>query len=146
MWENIMKMLATLGIWTITGAISFSATIDSPIDGDVLAVVIAPLLIALFATFFIWVAPELVRADRDAKSTHHHIGDSEKAKRRVSGDESRMALLMEMMDDDERQAFKETLKRRLLDDYRVNEDGELFADSTTLESLMQDEQRQRLRQ
>ena len=148
MWENIMKMLSTLAIWAITGTISiFGITSNTNINSDLVWITILPLIIALIATFMIWVAPELARADNAAKATHLHIGDSEKAKRDASrSDESRLSLLMEMMDDDEREAFKDTLKRRLLDDYRVNEDGELFADSATLESLMHDEQNQRLRQ
>ena len=149
MWENIMKMLSTLAIWAITGTVSIASVFGSTsLSGSsIVPIVIAPLVIALFATFFIWVAPELARADTAKKSSHLYSGDSEKAKRQATrNDDSRLSLLMEMMDEGEREAFKDTLKRRLLDDYRVNEDGELFADSATLESLMHDEQNQRLRQ
>jgi len=48
------------------------------------------------------------------------------------------------MDEDEREAFKETLKQRLLDDMSLNDDGELGY-RTTLEDLLDDDSLRRQR-
>jgi hypothetical protein len=69
----------------------------------------------------------------------------EKAKRGTGRSESdNIALLLEMMDADEREEFKNILKRRVLQDARLSDDGEFYPPAS-LESLMQDEGERRMR-
>lgn len=118
--NTLAKAIVTVFMWMVLGAIAMSSTLGDPGLGDVAAVIvaIAPLFLGLLGTGFIW-APEVFTGTKDETET----SQMEKAKR-VAGD-SRMALLLEMMDEDERETFKESLKRRVLNDMRFSEDGEL---------------------
>src|SRR5690606_23422538 len=61
----------------------------------------------------------------------------EKSKR---GGDDRLSTLLALMDEDERQAFKETLKQRMLDSLaQPAADGELPYDSNTLEALLHEQ-------
>jgi len=74
--------------------------------------VIVPLIVTLFATVTLWgVDPEKALPEKS---------DAEKR-----GDTTayNMALLMEMMDDDERQAFKERLQERILSGNVLTDDS-----------------------
>ena len=53
---------------------------------------------------------------------------------------------MDLMDEDERQAFKAKLERRVLDNIGYADDGELPAGADSLETLMQEDEVKRLRQ
>jgi hypothetical protein len=89
-----------------------------------------PLIIGFLVTLVVWVGG-------DSKG-QAPPADYEKAKRQPGDTNTKLALLLELMDEDEREAFKETLKRRVLDDM-TSGDGELLADAATLESLLSDQ-------
>ncbi len=134
--KSFWKAVTTLGIWAIMGMISLSAIIFS--DGNpnlfTLLIVLTPLLLGLGATLAIW-----MDSDSDTNNSSETTHDSEKAKR-VAGD--KYALLLQMMDDDEREAFKYSLKQRLLDAvYEDYDDGEL--PSASLEDLLMSEKKLR---
>jgi hypothetical protein len=57
----------------------------------------------------------------------------EKQKR---GSADHLSLLLEMLDEDERAAFKETLKQRMLEQIGAPDEGELPADADTLAALL----------
>lgn len=119
--EAFFKMITTITIWVILGAISVMVIIFSEgrFNGDTSMLTIFPLILAFLATIGIWFGKELF-AGRSAQQVER---ETEKAKRDMGM--SKLDLLMNMMDEDEREAFKETLKRRVLNEMRLSEDGEL---------------------
>ena len=134
---DIGKTLSTIAVWAALGLIAMMAVIDnSSMTG--MWVALGAMLTALAATVVIWVVAEAVKKPNAPKSARQ-LGDdlraAEKAKRQP-GD--RLNLLLELMDDDEREAFKETLKQRIMDDMRLNDEGELDY-HTTLEDLLDDD-------
>lgn len=116
-FNDLWKMVATLGVWAILGAIAIVAMAGTQTLHDPEAVVIGSMVMAIVATGMIWVAPEMVPSKKQDASQSQSF---EKAKR---GGNDKLALLLELMDEDERQAFKESLKRRYINDVGV--DGEL---------------------
>jgi hypothetical protein len=137
MMGDIGKTLSTIAVWAALGLIAMMAVIDnSSMTG--MWVALGAMLTALAATVVIWVVAEAVKKPGPPKTTREtsdHLRAAEKAKRQP-GD--RLSLLLELMDDDEREAFKETLKQRIMDDMRLNDDGELDY-HTTLEDLLDDD-------
>lgn len=123
--NNLGKALATIVMWMISGVLSMAVIMQANGQfGDGTAIMMAiPLIIVLLGTFFMWVAPEFAKNDRiEAERKHEHEREKNK---RYSNEGSRMAVLMEMMDEDERQAFKQALKRKMLGESRLTMDGEL---------------------
>jgi hypothetical protein len=131
--DTFWKMVTTITAWILLAGISITALIvsgDARFSGDVTAVTLMPLIIGFLVTLVVWVGGDSKGQARPA--------DYEKAKRQPGDANTKLALLLELMDDDEREAFKETLKRRVLDDM-TSGDGELLADAATLESLLSDQ-------
>ncbi|HRF94847.1 MAG TPA: hypothetical protein PLZ51_06630, partial [Aggregatilineales bacterium] len=68
-------------------------------------IMVVPLVVAMFATVTIWESSKGDSSKSDEKSSSGKKGDSTAYT---------MALLMEMMDEDEREEFKYDLKNRIL--------------------------------
>lgn len=109
---------------------------------DMGVVVMVPFLFALLSMIVIWAVPESIRLAqiRERAKAGEREGEYTEKGKRQTGD--KLTLLLEMMDDDEREAFKEALKRRALEDAGYS-DGELPFAGETLESLLDDEKRLR---
>lgn len=122
------------------GAIGMvSAMAPFMVEADVPLLAVFGLVVALLGTFLFWGLPEVTKIyDKRLAANLSETVSPDKAKRQ-SGD--KLALLLELMDDDERAAFKETLKKRTLDNMGYD-DGELPYSSDTLASLLGDEQSQ----
>jgi hypothetical protein len=89
---------------------------------------IFPLLVACFMTIILWMGPEIMSMILENKG---------KIKRDSTDS---LSVLMALMDEDERQEFKQQLKQRMLDNVsRGSVDGELPLDSESLESLLDEE-------
>ena len=135
--ENIVKGIITLVMWALLSVISIGAVIGGSsfaTSSNVEVMALGPPIIALIGTFIIWVLPDLVRNEH--KENIAKLTNKEHSKgKRQSGGSDKLSLLMELMDEDERQAFKETLKQRILEDARLDADGELSYGADTLESL-----------
>lgn len=129
MKNNLAKSIATAFIWLIASLVSLAAILS--VESSQVSSITGLLGIALFAatasTFFMWVAPELAHNDR-LKSEAERGAEQEKHKH-YSMESTRIAALLEMMDEDEREVFKAQLKRKLLGESRlsVDNDGELNA-------------------
>lgn len=98
---------ATIIVWGfsfVLTLIAFIAAADSSFE-DWLAVV--PMAVALISTIVIWESGK-----DDEKSSNKSSGSSTVQK--PDNTAYNMALLMEMMDDDEREEFKYRLKERIL--------------------------------
>lgn len=119
------KAIATAVIWLSLAMISLFAVANSYSMGDLAVILLGtlPVLLALLGTIIIWVVAPMV--------TQPRTGSIEKAKRGSGGD--RLAILLEMLDDDEREAFKKMLKQQAMREMgsssRISEDGELPFDA-----------------
>jgi len=139
--NDFAKMVATVAMWIVLGLVSILVVAGAAVglrDSDILPLTLVPLGMALAGTIAIWTTHPEETSRRDKSATAEA---SEKAKR--SGRlprEDRLALLLEMMDEDERQAFKEVLKQQVLRD--TGYDGELPYSNETLAALL-DEENQR---
>jgi hypothetical protein len=131
MQNQFWRAVATIVIWAaVTGIIITSFIMGSPSD----VAVIAPLVAALLATLAMWVPGQGAAPTASASAA-----SLEKAKRGQGAartEEARMRMLLELMDPDEREAFKEILKQQMLRDMA---DGELPYGAQTLESLLDDQ-------
>ena len=121
------------------GAIGMAAAVGEYVaPGDMPLIAAFGLLVALLATFLFWGLPEVAKIyDARLAARLGEVPTSDKAKRQ-SGDT--LALLLELMDDEEREAFKEALKQRTLDNIGYD-DGELPYSNETLASLLGDQDR-----
>ncbi|HRF94852.1 MAG TPA: hypothetical protein PLZ51_06655, partial [Aggregatilineales bacterium] len=91
--------IATIAIWIATTIISVFSLMS---EGWVVSI---PLGVALFATIAVW---------GFASSDGNKSASSTTSEKRGDNSAYTMALLMEMMDEDERDEFKSQLKRRIL--------------------------------
>jgi hypothetical protein len=119
--SSVDKTKLISNIWAAAASMClFFAVYGATNDGGVEAWVLAfPILMATLLTSAIWVSTVLIE----------NRGDFQKAKRQPA---DKLALLKEMLDDDELETFKETLKASLL----KQNDGELPYDEETLQALM----------
>ena len=133
--NNLAKGCITTIMWgAATGVIAIVAAHTS--SGDMPLVVVMAMLMALVGTIVMWGLPEIARI---VEARNPGVESGGKAKRQ-QGD--KLALLMEMMDEGEREAFKRKLQRQVLDDagyHDAYDDGELPVDADTLESLLDED-------
>ena len=117
-------------IWIGTGIIAFGIGVYGAASGaDVRALFVVVMLLAAVASLAAWFMP-IVAARQFAQPL------AEKSKR---GGDDKLALLLSLMDDDERVAFKEALKQRLLDNAAAPSDGELPYDADSLAALLHEQ-------
>ena len=148
MLSNAMaKAAVTITMWLILGFISFVAIagegiFNTTIRGDATAITLVPLVLAMIGTAIIWTTDSEKSESSSEKVTVEAL---EKAKREGKSTD-RLALLLELMDEDERSAFKESLKQGVLADMGYHGDGESPFNYDTLESLLDEgDQEKRLR-
>lgn len=102
---------ATIVIWGATAFISFFALMS---DGWVVSI---PLGVALIATMVIWITSAI------EKTSANQTNQKSSPERKGDSTAYTMALLMEMMDEDEREEFKSQLKRRILSGESVTDES-----------------------
>lgn len=133
--KYLWKMVATLGAWVVLGIISTVAIVNAEALGEDASVIAGvPLAIGVMITGIIWMGEAAIEASMERRRMEHGQPSQEtveKSKREAGM--SKMELLLEMMDDDERAAFKETLKQQMLGEKRLNSDGELNVDAAFFE-------------
>ncbi len=107
---------ATLVIWILATIMSIVALTNASAGMLEDWVVAVPLGVALIATLAVW---ESSKSESSSKSSEQASSSAKK------GDSTayNMALLMEMMDDDEREEFKSQLKRRILSGETVTDES-----------------------
>ncbi len=103
---------ATGIIWIVTAFISFFSLMS---DGWVIAI---PLGVALIATLVIWITGAIEKTAGVGQSNQPYSSE-----KRGDNTAYSMALLMEMMDDDEREDFKRDLKNRILSGENVTNES-----------------------
>lgn len=137
---DLGRVIITSIIWI--GCLSIAIT--TLITGSNMIGVIFPLLMAVGGTATIWGSASS-KSERRQALTRDQQDNFYKAKREDAY-EQKMRLLMEMMDDDEREAFKQALKRQLLnqDSKRGHlVDGELPFDADEYDYFESDERQKR---
>jgi flagellar motor component MotA len=134
--ETFWKSVVTLVIWTFATGIVVTGMISE--STSIIPIAIICMIAATISTAF-------VQADKDhEKKVPSRLvqgADTEKAKRTASDPDAKMRMLMELMDEDERIAFKQALKQQILRDARLNADGELNYDAEIIESYMDEDDR-----
>ena len=105
------KVVLTIGLWFSIAGISIATMVSSDALNHAEMLVAGLVFMAFITTGFIWTRDATIEGD----------ASQEKAKR---SSEDKLALLMDLMDDEERQAFKETLKRQYANPDFSN-DGEI---------------------
>ncbi|MEQ8675139.1 MAG: hypothetical protein RLP44_20545 [Aggregatilineales bacterium] len=138
-FDNFWKAVATITVWVICGVIGISVVMFSNggYSWDMIGI---PLIAAILATFFMWAVPELVKEDVEKARIAGGQSATEKQKRNATPQgESRLSMLMELMDDDEREAFKHTLKQRILAENRLSDDGEFYSGVPLNDLLAEDD-------
>lgn len=136
--RNDFKVFLTVVMWVVALVITFSGLagqfVGNPIaESRQVWYVIAPLVTVVLASLIMWVAPE----EAEAKLAQQ-AAESDRKNKRQEGDS--LAMLLDLMDEDERRDFIERLKERALDNLGVN-DGELPDTGETLEALLNETSR-----
>jgi hypothetical protein len=108
-------------IWFSMGITSIGVAVSGNLGGRAF---ITPLLIALLATFAFVGLPSILAARQQQEKAKHRPQD-------------RVALLLELLSDEERAALKDTLRQQVLGELEPGEDGEL--PNTTLAALLGDQ-------
>ena len=136
MYPRIRLFFTTL-LWIITIAIIvhlLSAGTENRTEFEnTVGLMFAALGIAIGGTFFILLFPDMIREENEL--TAAKLGLTKAKRAGGSQQDEQLALLLELMDDDERAAFKERLQQRVLDNLGDNE-GELPETGETLEALL----------
>ena len=145
-----LKVFLTLMIWGFAMGPTQSAIdmIDyraPELTSEIMPMAVMAVMAGIFGTILIWGIPEFIKLYnfRVASQGLEETGSQEKAKRDGhSGHSEKLSLLLELMDEDEREAFKEMLRQQVLresDDYDSVDDGELPAAAATLAALLDDD-------
>lgn len=109
------KAIATMGIWFTAMIISIFVLVNSIFLGDgTIAALAIPMGLAFLTTAVVWNSPSSNKASPSDKKSDNTAYT--------------MALLMEMMDDDEREEFKSQLKHRILS-------GESVTDASIIQEM-----------
>jgi len=111
------KQNTTIFIWIATTIISIFSLMS---EGWVVSI---PLGVALFATIAVWASGN----DSTSNEAKNQVTVSSNPEKRGDSTAYTMALLMEMMDEEEREEFKLQLKRRILSGETVTDES-LIAD------------------
>lgn len=140
---NFWRATVTAFIWLMC-AIMGTVAISS--GGSGMAWIIIPVLIAaLIATGLVWISEAISTAAQARADYYQRVGEKgmrlEKSKRSGNDESANLALLLDMMDPDEREEFKNILKRRVLQEHRFSDDGEVFHEATPLEALFDEDER-----
>ncbi len=134
MVKEIIKGIITLFIWSVCGAIAIAVNVDVvSFWGAILAIV--ALAMATGTTGMIWTGDE---NDNAAGALGRAVNnDDYREKRKRGNGDTKAEMLLALMDEDERQAFKQALQQRMLESSaRLGDDGEI--DTPTLEALLND--------
>lgn len=136
--KDFGRFLLTLFIWAIIGAIGFASFIDEGITSG------AVILVVILLSFGTGLTNILMGQGSSDNHRPNEDGSALEKPKRTGADVDKTELLLSMMDEEERAAFKAALQQRILDSAArlsdgVRSDGEM--DIETLENLLQKERR-----
>ncbi len=131
---DFWRAVTTLGIWLSIVAITIVLNVTGNSMGWLVSM--AAMAFAFIITLQMW--------DKNRTLTGNvHLAESAEKAKRSSDPDAKMRMVLEMMDEDERYAFKQAMKERMLSGSR---DGELNYDADSLGALLdEDEPRRRRR-
>ncbi len=133
--NNILRLVVTAIVWVMVTALgSISIIIPGEMTSGAVYITLLGLIFAYATTRSLW-RVEQPQQDRLKKS--RELG-AEKRKR--STGDTKADMLLALMDDDEREAFKQALQARLLQGAtRLRDDGELDDIEVPLEDLLRED-------
>lgn len=125
-WDK--RAQATVFIWLAFGIAIGLTGLSNPVNGNTIGLVLIASIAAFLGTTLVWVL---------GSERFSGLASTEKAKRDARSDpgDARMALLVQLMDEDERK----NLKRRLVDELRA--DGETLPLADLLASQESEQRR-----
>lgn len=134
---DLGRMGATVFIWGMASLISlFALNTSFDVSIGVVFIILVAMSFAYASTRVIWGV-----ASTPAASTPANADDVDKPKRAVR--DSKAEILLALMDEDERESFKEALKHKILyEGARLSDEGELDI-PTSVDALLQEERRYR---
>ncbi len=116
--NNFWKSATTVSIWVLCSGVTITLAVAS--NMGVLGLII-PFMAAGLTSMMIWSDDN---STQQSQRPRVEVGPAGKKKRGGDGSD-KMRLLLELMDEDEREVFKETLKRQVLRQQGNLIDGEL---------------------
>ena len=132
-----MAKSTILAMWGAAAVIDFAVALSTTDNGNALGwAFVIPMVVALIGTLFV-LGMQMERDKHRINAETLQKTEQEKPKRNA---DDNLALLLDLMDEDERQAFKAKLEQRILDNISNSADGELPAGAGSLEMLMQEDQ------
>jgi hypothetical protein len=139
--DNFWRIILVLAIWVAFGTIAAAAVLAPSRDSNTTDIVTTAMFMVTISTAIIWLGPEIVSRRRSKSETHFISGEAEKAKRGAGNgsNDPRLALLLDLMDEDERQTLKERLRRQVLDEAYLTDDGEIAYRGESLANLLEEE-------
>ncbi|MFW5749047.1 MAG: hypothetical protein ACOCYT_05485 [Chloroflexota bacterium] len=130
--HDFWKMVTTSFAWLILGGVAIAVLFTDMSSMDRGIISLTAMILAFAVTGLLWVAPQFMQARMPRDTTRYHTQASVKSKRGDGQPLDKYSLLLQMMDEDEKAAFKRALQARLLAD-PVSDDGELRAGSALFE-------------
>lgn len=135
--QHFPRIILTGVIWMMLGAIAITAVLNSQYSNlDPNAIAIAAMVMGAITTGLLWSSGSKEEKTDPKRGHFVTIGGDTKAKRGQDSTDARLTLLMEMMDEGELEAFKERLKRQILDEAYVTEDGEISYRGTSMNNFL----------
>lgn len=153
--QNWSKLVATLVMWAaLTGFMITALAISPDLEEAwiIMPLTLVPLMFGFFVTLALWqpaIFPwiDASRLQSIQQTSDERLQSTVKRKRSAGEplkDDVRLAFLLETMDAEAREAFKTLLKRRLLEEAQVDEEGEITYRGVSLSDLMDDGASRRL--
>jgi hypothetical protein len=139
---DIGRVIVTSVIWV--GCLSVA--LATVMTGANMIGLIFPMIMAMGGTAVLWGSDSPASRRREARRFGNQYDDYPIKAKNESTYEQKMRLLMDMMDEDERQDFKNSLKRQMLNQDRAQKnlvDGEMPFDMDDVFTSDHDEQHRR---
>jgi len=149
MLDTRSKLTITVTMWTAL-VIFMSIVVDNvaafPEAWTVLPLTLVPLVFGFFVTLalwspviFPWIDAERLRALRDERAVPAQSAKRKRDQQHQPTGGQQLDALLSLMSDSEREEFRRELKRRVLEDASVGEDGEIEYRGLSLSRLLDED-------
>ncbi len=132
-----LRFIATTLIWMMVSFVSvMSIAIPGSMTSGAVILTLIGMILAYATTRTLWQAEEAEKIIEADQRIRH-------GKRKRGSGDSKAEMLLSLMDDDEREAFKRALQEQMLQGAnRLRDDGELADDEVPLTDLLYEDKRQ----
>lgn len=152
MLDKTAKLIVTVVMWLALAGLMIAGMINLPALREawtIIPITVIPLTIGFFVTLALWAPGTLPWVDADRIRAMQGDSEHETSKRKrdaSSADpqaDDRLNLLLTMMTPEEREDFLIELRRRVLEDATMGEDGEIHYGRLSMQELLDEEARRR---